>query len=301
MMGPVLFDQSILSLLTSPALSALQPFFFVLTELGSPMALFIYSAIAFAIGNKDLKKIAAILIIAFLMGTLVTEDLKELVQRPRPYEGIAPVYLFSNPNSFPSGHAVAAFLAATILLIYAGWKLGLAGYAAASLIGISRIVLNVHYPTDVLGGAIIGIALGGLVIFAAYLMGIIKKSEFIQSANVHHAHEGNKKPLISVNYNYILISALFVLTLGFYDLDYMSLSLATMALAMIMIALALSSFTKTHRPLLIAITMAMIGLLAAFSTLVIGGYIVSLALIAITYVIILLVSRKMRPESLQKI
>jgi undecaprenyl-diphosphatase len=301
MIGPVLFDQSILSVLTSPALSALHPLFFIITEIGSPLALFIYSSIAFAIGNKDIKKIAVILIIAFLMGTLVTEDLKELVHRPRPYEGIAPVYLFSNTNSFPSGHAVAAFLAATILLGYLGWKPGLAGYVAATLIGMSRIVLNVHYPTDVLGGAIIGIILGGLVIFAAYRMGISKNSGFTYRVNVHNAHDSNKKSLISINYYYMLIAALLWLTLVLYDLNHMSLSLAALALALILIALAMSSFITTQLPLLIAITITMIGLLAAFSTLMIGGYIVSLALIAIIYITILLVSAMMKPKSSIKI
>lgn len=301
MIGPVLFDQSILSVLTSPALSALYPFFFIITELGSPLALFIYSAIAFAIGNKDIKKIAAILIVAFLMGTLVTEDLKELVQRPRPYEGIAPVYLFSNPNSFPSGHAVAAFLAATVLLGYLGWRSGMAGYVVAALIGMSRIVLNVHYPTDVLGGAIIGIALGGLVLFAVYRMGICKNPGFMQSDNVHNAKNNNKKSLISINYYYTLIAALLMLTLVLYDLNHMSLSLAAMALALILIALVMSSFIKTQMPLLIAITITMIGSLAAFSTLMIGGYIVSLSLVAVTYVTILLISMKMKPAPSIKI
>ena len=51
-------------------------------------------------------------------------------------------------------------LAATIILAYFGWKWGLASYIVAALIGISRIVLDVHYPSDVLAGASIGIVLG---------------------------------------------------------------------------------------------------------------------------------------------
>jgi len=114
------YDQSILSAITSPELSALKPFFFALTELGSPLALLIYSAILVAIGNTRIRKIGAVLAIAILFGNVVSESLKYLVQRPRPYGGTAPIYLYTNDYSFPSGHAVTAFLAATILLAYLG-------------------------------------------------------------------------------------------------------------------------------------------------------------------------------------
>lgn len=298
MIGPVLFDQSILSALTSPELSPLYPLIFILTEFGSPLALFIYSSIAFAIGNKDIKKIAAVLIIAFLAGNLVAEDLKDLVQRPRPYEGIGPVYLFSNSHSFPSGHAVAAFLAATILLGYAGWKLGLAGYAAATIIGITRIMLNVHYPTDVLGGAIIGIVLGGLVLYMADRIGVNKNAVSIQSANVPNA--SNKKSLISINYSYILIVTLLVMALGLYDLDQMGLSLAALALASMLTTLAMFPFLKTQISFTIATILIMIGSLAAFAALMIDSYIVSIAMITITYVMLLVLSTMIKPEISKK-
>ena len=101
------------------------------------------------------------------------------MQRQRPYVGIAPSYLYTNNYSFPSGHAVTAFIAATIILAYLGWKWGLASYIVAALIGISRIVLDVHYPSDVLAGAAIGIVLGGLVMFAAYRLGFYDHPDLI--------------------------------------------------------------------------------------------------------------------------
>ncbi|MFQ9847078.1 MAG: phosphatase PAP2 family protein, partial [[Clostridium] leptum] len=60
-------------------------------------------------------------------------------------------------SSFPSGHTASSFTAAWILW-KADRKFGAAGLALAVCIGFSRLYLFVHYPTDVLGGAVLGIA-----------------------------------------------------------------------------------------------------------------------------------------------
>lgn len=84
-----------------------------------------------------------------LVGAVPSFLLKYTVQRRRP-DG-------SNKQSFPSGHTANAFSWATIGAHYYGWKLGVPAYAVAGLIGVSRMDKNVHYLSDVIAGAGIGI------------------------------------------------------------------------------------------------------------------------------------------------
>lgn len=68
---------------------------------------------------------------------------------------------YANNQSFPSQHTLFAFLLATIVFSCRK-RLGIAYLAGATIIGLSRIVVGVHWPADVLAGALIGIAFGYL-------------------------------------------------------------------------------------------------------------------------------------------
>jgi membrane-associated phospholipid phosphatase len=80
---------------------------------------------------------------------LVDYALKVGVSRPRPGTN-------TGTHSFPSGHATAAFTAATLIERNSGLALGLPAYAAATFTGFERIEEGRHYPSDVLAGAAIG-------------------------------------------------------------------------------------------------------------------------------------------------
>lgn len=85
--------------------------------------------------------------------------LKPLVDRTRPYYVLdyTPLIPPVGDPSFPSGHTSASFAAATA--IYAiNRKWGLAAYLLAAVMGFSRLYLGVHFPTDVLAGALVGTA-----------------------------------------------------------------------------------------------------------------------------------------------
>lgn len=86
---------------------------------------------------------------------------KDLAHRARPFEAhpqIHPIYVVHS-SSFPAGHAATAFAGATLLSYLAPRFVPLfVGLAAA--IGFSRVYVGVHYPTDVLAGAAIGIVVG---------------------------------------------------------------------------------------------------------------------------------------------
>jgi len=98
--------------------------------------------------KKDLKGIIQ-LAEAFATTILVTDGLKYTVREKRPNGGAL---------SFPSGHASAAFCAASYLDIRYGDPWSFPAYALAAFTGWSRIESNNHYAWDVAAGAIIGVA-----------------------------------------------------------------------------------------------------------------------------------------------
>ena len=113
-----------------------------------------------------------------LLGALALETvccnllLKPLVARPRPFALEPGVQLLITPPgdfSFPSGHTAAGF-AAVSALYFGKSRLWLPALAAAVLIAFSRLYLYVHYPTDVLAGAVLGAACGWAVRAAAKRM-----------------------------------------------------------------------------------------------------------------------------------
>ncbi len=100
-------------------------------------------------------------------GVLNNLILKPVINRTRPYtqdaqlvEFIKSINLtFPDEYSFPSGHTFVSFCSAIILTLSFG-KVGSLSYIGAGLIAISRVFLCVHYPTDILGGAVLGTIVG---------------------------------------------------------------------------------------------------------------------------------------------
>lgn len=101
------------------------------------------------------------LAIGFVTGNLL---LKNLVARTRPFLFDPSIELLIAPPhefSFPSGHTLASFECAVAVFCYRR-KWGVAALLFAVLIAFSRLYLQVHYPTDVLCGAILGSLIGYL-------------------------------------------------------------------------------------------------------------------------------------------
>ncbi len=105
-----------------------------------------------------------------LTGTLIYKWLKGKTLRPRPYEVIQDIWLTGKPLdkfSFPSGHTLHAVAFSVMLLAYFPLLAPIV-LPFTILVALSRVVLGLHYPSDVIAGAAIGagIASVSLLIFA---------------------------------------------------------------------------------------------------------------------------------------
>lgn len=97
-------------------------------------------------------------LVAFIIELPLYITLKKRFRRHRPFavvNGANALIVPSDKFSLPSGHTAAAFLMATLILGFFPAFAGIA-FAWALLIGMSRIVLGVHYPSDILAGALLG-------------------------------------------------------------------------------------------------------------------------------------------------
>jgi undecaprenyl-diphosphatase len=94
------------------------------------------------------------------LALLIAQVIGHLWDRPRPYEAHASAHLLlsASPDpSFPSDHAIAAFAIATAILIRHR-KAGILALVLAVVLCVARVAAGTHYPSDVLGGAVLGSA-----------------------------------------------------------------------------------------------------------------------------------------------
>lgn len=101
------------------------------------------------------------LLVTFIFSTLLAVGIQFLVMSPRPAD-IRVVRPASTFPSFPSGHAAAAFGGATLVSLV--WRrAGPVALLCAVLVSLSRVYLGQHFPSDLLGGAILGVAVATAV------------------------------------------------------------------------------------------------------------------------------------------
>lgn len=111
-----------------------------------------------------------LLLLSEITGTGVTYGIKQIFKRERPFVTLDKVYYnkYNSPTdryAFPSGHTATAFSIATSLTLRYPDKPAIiaVSYLYAAIVGYGRIYLGVHYPSDVLGGMIIGSGSAALV------------------------------------------------------------------------------------------------------------------------------------------
>jgi undecaprenyl-diphosphatase len=118
----------------------------------------------------SLGNFLTLLLVAFAIERTLYRSIKNTLKRPRPpnaIPGFNSLIVASDKFSFPSGHSSGAFLLATALVVVYGGPV-LAIYLWAAGVALSRVLLGVHFPGDILAGALMG---SSIALTCAALMG----------------------------------------------------------------------------------------------------------------------------------
>ena len=146
--------------LSSPALDLIMS---LITHIGSTVFWLIISLVLWF---RDKRREAVLLATTIILGGIFFSFLKVFIERPRPYQIVAGsrVVEMEGGSSFPSGHTKNVFSAAVILgkNRTIRWKVSL--YMLALIISFSRIYVGMHYPLDVLVGALAGYIIARIVL-----------------------------------------------------------------------------------------------------------------------------------------
>lgn len=134
-----------------------------LTSLGNKGIIWIVLAVFLLLFRKTRKLGLAVGFALIFDLILCNITLKPLIARIRPFEIVQFELLIASPHdfSFPSGHTAASF-SAVFALVFSKSKIYIPSLILAVIIAFSRLYLFVHYPSDILGGIIVGFVCGYL-------------------------------------------------------------------------------------------------------------------------------------------
>lgn len=156
----IAFDNSLFYYLNSLIqIDIIDKFFLLITDLGGVRFLSLLTIFLIFLSPDSLPVLGWELAAVLSSSHLCVHILKRVINRKRPYTKLADVKYLVVPfesYSFPSGHTTASF-AAAFILSFAVPQLSILFIFTASLVGVSRIYLGVHYPSDVLIGIIIAV------------------------------------------------------------------------------------------------------------------------------------------------
>lgn len=134
----------------------------------------------------------AVIVSIFVTFIVVDVIMKPLIGRIRPFEIVDFPLIVDAPTSFsfPSGHTSYAFAASVAIFIY--WrKAGILALCFACVVGFSRMYLYVHWPTDVLAGAVVGTAIAIACVW--FMSRYIPYYRELQDPRLQEVGEGHRR------------------------------------------------------------------------------------------------------------
>lgn len=137
-----------------------------LTQFGSEIVLGLIGVAYFFVAKSDRTEVLLGLFLTIALSDFVLALLKGAYYRPRPYLVLPNVNLpigLDSDSSFPSGHATRAFAGMSFLVLRRGRAYASLLLLAAG-VAISRVVIGVHFPTDVVAGGFLGVILSVVVL-----------------------------------------------------------------------------------------------------------------------------------------
>lgn len=120
-------------------------------------------------GSRYYALRAWVMLVSILMTAVLVLAIKFSVRRRRPEGQWGQIYRKTDPHSFPSGHAARAALLATLAVGLGPAWLGAALAVWAPFVSLARVAMGVHYITDVLAGTVLGVMIGGVLLWLAPL------------------------------------------------------------------------------------------------------------------------------------
>ncbi len=130
----------------------------IITYLGSWQFSVAFCILAFLFYGTSFNSLGSKLTLTLMASGFITQLIKRLVSRLRPFHTMKELHIRKigiDAYSFPSGHTCAAFSMGVMVFMFSH-RLGIISLPLSFLVGISRIYLGVHFPSDVFVGAFIG-------------------------------------------------------------------------------------------------------------------------------------------------
>ena len=178
------FDQSVLDWIQANLSCGFMDGFMPAVSALANAGIIFFAAAGIMLFFRNYRRCAVNILICMAVAAVVANlIMKPLIARDRPCwlnEEIQLLVAVPQDFSFPSGHTLHSFMVATVIFMY-DRRIGIPSFVLAALIGFSRLYLYVHFPTDVLCGALLGVAfaVGGYYLLRFVLKKLPKLSRYL--------------------------------------------------------------------------------------------------------------------------
>lgn len=142
----------------------LRLFWSVLSHSGDGLLTLILMGVVYIIGTPAWRTLILTLLAADILTAIAVRIVKVTVRRPRPAGDWGAFYRKTDPHSFPSGHAGRGGALGLASLLLMPWWIGFPVFIWGALVAMSRVIMGVHFTSDVVVGYIIGLVVALLVV-----------------------------------------------------------------------------------------------------------------------------------------